>query len=100
AGKSGVSIRILALADCLVSLRTEPFRDLQAGNPFVQAALALPIEGFGLVEGDLLKPNSLAGPQLAEEIEVGPDHLSDLWIAADGLAVHTENDSLAFAGYL
>ena len=61
------------------------------------------VSAIGLNGGchvDLDEAKALAGPNLAERIEARADDVRDLGIAADGLAIHAQDDALAIARYL
>src|SRR5207253_1444516 len=43
------------------------------------------------------EPDPIAGPQLADAVAIGADDLANLRVAANGLAVHAEDNALAVA---
>jgi hypothetical protein len=58
------------------------------------------VQRLGHVQGHELEADARAGPQLAQQVEVGADDVGQPGIAADGLAVHAEYDRQAVARHL
>src|SRR5262249_6315915 len=77
--------------------RESPERGPQPRRPLPEFRLLLAIEPRRRLDGDFDETQPVAGPQLADEVQVGARDLGDLRIAADGLAVHAEDDALAVA---
>src|SRR5687767_2411419 len=75
-------------------------RHAQAEKPCVQLPPLAPVEGLGLFQADAAEADAVARPELAELVQVGSDHLGNLGIAADRLAVHPQDDALAVARHL
>src|SRR5262245_27374082 len=66
----------------------------------MQVLLGNAIAFRGFRHGKPGKTHLLAGPQLAKGIKVRLDYLRDLRIAADRLAIDTDDDALAVARHL
>src|SRR5438045_248648 len=62
----------------------------EAGQPAAQLGPLTAVQIFGPFEADAAEADGVAGPQPAELVEVGADHLGDLGVAADGLAVDAQ----------
>src|SRR5438552_15904824 len=54
----------------------------------------------GFLQADALKAHPLAGTQLSQQAPISLDDVRDLWIAADCLPVHAQDDALAVACHL
>jgi hypothetical protein len=65
-----------------------------------QSALAFLAKKFGAIQPNHFEDNPLAGPQLAQPIQVGRNHLGDFGITANRLSIDPQHDALAIVNDL
>src|SRR5215469_6953728 len=87
------AINTLSTTSC--PFLSEVLGHAQAEQPVVQFGPFAAVEGLGLGDADAPKGDEVSRPQLAQLVQVGGDDLGNLGIAANGLAVHPQDDTLA-----
>src|SRR5438067_6353937 len=66
-----------------------------AGAKNAKIFFSLAEQRVGVAERDFLKVDVRAGPNLGRDGQVHRDHVCDLWITADGLAITEQENRLA-----
>src|SRR5262249_15084910 len=73
---------------------------LQSRQPLSQRVSSVAVRRFGFLQAHTHEGNRLPWPKLSDAVKIGTYDLGNLRIAADGLAVYSQDNALTVAGHL